>query len=140
MVYYSVSSYNRYMFLVDILSWWYSGGWINRVRMMRDRLMNSADFFSVSLLISTLFAPFRQISANDTAVTFSDHVKAFFDKLLSRCIGFIVRSSMIILGLVTMFLQVISGIVILLFWLIVPILPIVGLVGMAIGLVPQWIK
>lgn len=128
------------MFLVGLLSWWYSDGWIDRVRMMRDRLMSVADFFSISLLVSTLFSPFRQISANGAAVSLSDHMHVFFDKLLSRIIGSIVRSFMIIFGLITMLFQAIFGVIILLSWLIIPLLPAVGLVGFAIGVVPQWIK
>lgn len=128
------------MFLVGLLSWWYGGGWIDRLHMMKDRLRSSADFFSVSLLISTLFSPFRQISADSVAVSLSDHIRAFFDKLLSRIIGSIVRIFMIIFGLITMLLQIIFGIVILTSWLIIPLLPAIGLVGFAIGVVPQWIK
>jgi len=139
MVYYNVSGYNSNMFLVGLLSWWYSDGLIDRVRMMRDRLLSSADFFSVSLLISTLFSPFRQISADSAAVSLGDHMHAFFDKLLSRIIGSIVRIFMIIFGVVTMLLQIIFGVVILTSWLIVPLLPAIGLAGMAIGVVPQWI-
>lgn len=140
MVYYNVSGYNRYMFLVGLLSWWYSDGWVERTRMMRDRLMAVADFFSISLLVSTLFSPFRQISANNTAVSLSDHMHMFFDKLLSRIIGSIVRSFMIVFGLITMLFQAIFGVIILLSWLIIPLLPAIGLVGFAIGVVPQWIK
>lgn len=140
MVYYNVSGYNSYMFLVGLLSWWYSDGWIDRIRMTRDRLISIADFFSVSLLISTLFSPYRQISANSTAVSFGDHMRIFFDKLLSRIIGSVVRSLMIIIGLIVMLLQSIFGIVILLSWLIIPLLPAIGLVGFAIGVVPQWVK
>ena len=140
MVYYNVSGYNSYMFLVGLLSWWYSDGWIDRVRMMRNRLISVADFFSIGLLVSTLFSPFRQISADSTAMSLSDHIHIFFDKLLSRIIGSIVRSFMIITGLIVMLFQSILGIIILSSWLIIPLLPAVGLVGFAIGMVPQWTK
>ena len=47
---------------------------------MRDRLASSADYFSINLLLTTLFSPFRQISVDSTTVTPGDHMKAFFDK------------------------------------------------------------
>lgn len=126
------------MFLVGIFSWWYGSGWIHRVQMMKDRLAASADLFSVGLLFSTLFAPFRQISADGIGGSFRDQIRAFFDKLLSRCIGAIVRTFMIIFGLIMMLVQSIFGAILLAFWLIIPLLPATGLILMVIGWVPQW--
>jgi len=126
------------MFLVDILSWWYSGGFADRARMIKNRLDALADFFSIGLLFTTLFAPYRQISVGSGGVSLSEQMHAFFDKLLSRIIGSIVRTFMIIAGLVVMFFQVIFGITLLIFWLIIPMLPMVGLIMMAIGWVPAW--
>ena len=124
------------MFLRGIISWWYINGFIGRVQMMRGRLRTSADFFSVRLLVSTLFSPFRQISAENAAISLNDRIRAFFDKLLSRVIGATVRSFTIIFGLVFMFLQILFGAAILVFWLLVPLLVVVGLIASVIGLVP----
>jgi len=121
------------MFLVGMLSWWYGKGLITRVQIIKKRLRSVADVFSVDLLIRTLFNPFRQISADASGNSFPDKVRAFFDKLLSRVIGFIVRSFMVIFGSVVILIQVIFGLIILLFWLAVPILPIVGFILMSIG-------
>ena len=51
------------MFIVGLLGWWYGAGWRERARMIIERLAKAYDFFSLDLLIKTLFAPFRQISA-----------------------------------------------------------------------------
>jgi len=128
------------MFLVGILSWWYSDGIIGRIRMIKNRLKVSADFFSIGLLIETLFAPFRQISAGSVGGSISNQIRAFFDKLLSRIIGSIVRSSMIIAGLVVMLAQILFGIFVIVFWLITPLLPVAGLIMIVIGWVPIWTK
>lgn len=117
------------------MSWWYGSGWLARTRLIKDRLTASADFFSIGLLISTLFAPFRQISA----VT-AGGVRGYFDTLLSRCIGALMRTFMIFFGLVAMLLQAIFGVVVLLFWLVIPLFPVIGFVGFAIGWVPQWLN
>ena len=121
------------MFLVGMLSWWYGKGLIVRIQIIQKRLRSVADLFSVDILIRTLFNPSRQISADASGDSFPDKVRAYFDKLLSRIIGFFVRSFMIIFGSLIILLQVVFGLVILVFWLVVPVLPIVGLILMSIG-------
>ena len=125
------------MFLVGILSWWYGNGWLGRINILKNRLKALADFFSVGLLISTLFAPYRQISAGVVTGSIGNQIRAFFDRLLSRFIGAFVRTFVIIFGLIAMFLQSLFGIVVLIFWLIMPLLPAIGLIGLVIGWVPN---
>ena len=107
--------------------------------MIKDRLAASADFFSIGLLASTLFAPFRQISAGNVVGPIGDQIRAFFDRLISRTIGAFVRTSVIIFGLVVMSLQAIFGLIVLVSWLIIPLLPIIGLIMTVIGWTPQWV-
>ena len=125
------------MFIVGIFSWWYSKGFISRIQIIKVRLTRLSDYFSIGLLIKTLFAPFRQISADETGVSISDKTKVFFDKLLSRIIGALVRSFMILIGLIAILLQILLGLFILIFWFIIPFLPIIGLILMIIGWVPN---
>lgn len=136
MVYYNVRGYNRYMFLAGILSWWYGNGWLSRVQVIKDRLLASSDFFSIELLASTLFAPFRQISAGNVSGPVGDQIRAFFDRLISRTIGAIVRTCVILFGLIAISIQAIFGLVVLISWLIIPTFPIVGLIMMVIGWTP----
>ncbi|MEI7539799.1 MAG: hypothetical protein WCJ36_03505 [Candidatus Saccharibacteria bacterium] len=126
------------MFLVGILSWWYSDGFTGRLRIIKERLVGCVDFFSIKLLLSTLFAPFRQISAGSVSGPIGDQIHAFFDRLISRFIGMFVRLFMIIAGLFVILAQTLFGIVLLLSWLIMPFLPVIGLIMMIIGWVPQW--
>lgn len=124
--------------MANILYWWYGGGWLGRVQLLKSRLVASADFFSIDLLASTLFAPYRQISAGSVDGPIGVKVQAFFDKLLSRVIGAIVRSFMVIFGVVAMFLQLLVGLIMLGFWLILPLFPVIGLIMMVLGWVPKW--
>ncbi|MDB5167181.1 MAG: hypothetical protein JWN26_326 [Candidatus Saccharibacteria bacterium] len=127
------------MFLVGILTWWYGDGWRERAGMVGGRIARSNDYFSVGLLLSTLFSPFRQISAGSVDGSFATQLRAIGDKLISRMIGAIVRSFMIIFGLVVILLQAIFGGIVLAVWLFVPIFPIMGLLMMVIGWVPSWL-
>lgn len=125
------------MFIVGLLGWWYGAGWRNRLRMIVERLARAYDFFSLDLLLKTLFAPFRQISAGQVKGSLSVQLRAFFDRLLSRCIGAIVRMIMLVVGAVWTTTLAIMGVIEGLLWLFVPILPIVGAVMFAIGWVPH---
>jgi len=125
------------MFLVGILSWWYGNGFYSRFQIVNNRLKTSADFFSVGLLLKTLFSTYKQISAGSVDGPIGIRLRAFFDRLLSRFIGSIVRSSVIIFGLIVMLIQSVFGVVILLSWLIVPLLPMAGLILWTIGWVPK---
>ena len=107
---------------------------------MKDRLAASADFFSVGLLASTIFAPFRQISAGKVSGPIGYQMRAFFDRLISRFIGAFVRMSMIVVGLVTMFFQVVFGLILIVMWPILPPFLVIGLILMVIGWVPQWVN
>lgn len=138
MVYYSVSRYNEDMFLVGIMSWWYGNGLRLRFGMISDRLARTNDYFSIGLLASTLFAPYRQISAGKVNGSLALQMRALVDQLISRFIGAIVRSFMMILGIIILNLQVLGGVVELFFWVIIPTFPVVGLLLAVIGWVPSW--
>jgi hypothetical protein len=126
------------MFLVGIMSWWYGDGWRGRAKMIAGRIGRTNDYFSVGLLLSTLFSPFRQISAGAVDGPIGVQLRALGDKLISRMIGAIVRLFMIIFGIVVIVLQSVFGVVILLFWLLIPYFPIIGLEMKVIGWVPVW--
>jgi hypothetical protein len=126
------------MFIVGILSWWYGAGWQQRFAMLRERLATTNDYFSIDLLATTLFAPFRQISAGQVNGPLGVKFRAFLDKLISRCIGAMVRSTMIIIGVAAILLHSVIGCVTLVMWALVPLLPFIGLWLYAIGWLP-WI-
>lgn len=131
--------YNKSMFMVGLISWWYGRGWRGQWHRMAQRLKATLDFFSVGQLLSTLFAPFRQISAGPSGDTsFGGVFRAFFDKLTSRIIGSIVRLITIIAGLVAIIFQALYEIVLVVGWVLLPLIPIIGLLLLAIGWVPSW--
>ena len=126
------------MFLVGIISWWYGTGWKGQLRRIRDRLAATAGYFSIGQLFSTLFSPFRQISAGNAGGSISNQMRAFFDKTLSRVIGAIVRLFTIVAGIVTLTVQFIGELIVSIIWLTLPVFPIVGLIMFVIGWAPQW--
>jgi len=126
------------MFLVGIISWWYGTGWKGQLRRIRDRLSVTAAYFSIGQLFSTLFSPFRQISASKVGGSISVQLHAFFDQTISRVIGAIVRLGTILAGIFVLTFQSVIEVIMLLMWLVLPVFPIAGLIMFAIGWVPTW--
>ena len=127
------------MFLVGLISWWYGRGWISQWKRIAGRFMATLEFFSVGQLLSTLFSPFRQISANAGGDgSFGGAFRAFIDQLISRVIGAFVRFFTIIFGVFVIVLQALYETIIMIAWWFLPLLPIIGCIMLAIGWVPVW--
>lgn len=121
---------------MGVVRWWYTAGWRQRAGLTREQLARTLDFFSVTLLLRTLFAPFRQISAGGSSGPLSVKLQAFFDKLISRFIGAFMRLILIGVGCVTIIAQVTWGLIVLAVWLALPLVPLVGLFLFSIGWLP----
>lgn len=121
---------------MGLLRWWYTIGWSQRARMVMDRLDATMDFFSVGLLIRTMFSLFRQDGAGSVDGPLSVKVQAFFGRMISRVIGAMIRFTVLILGVITITLQALLGVAVLLVWTVVPLLPIAGFILMTAGWLP----
>jgi hypothetical protein len=117
----------------SFLSWWYGEGWAAQVREVGDRLSRVNDRYSIGLLLSTLFSPFRQISAGSVRGPLGVQMRAFFDRLISRFIGAGIRSVLIGIGLTAAFIGLLLGVLRIIFWPLLPVLPLIGLVLSGIG-------
>jgi hypothetical protein len=126
------------MVIVWAISWWYGSGWLGQFARLRSQLSASYDYFSIGLLLRTLFSPFRQISAGRVDGPLGVKMRAFVDKLMSRFIGAFVRLGLVVAGTIWLILQAVIGMSGLLLWTIVPILPLFGFVMMLSGWVPAW--
>ncbi len=126
------------MFIVGILSWWYGAGWMARVFAVKNQLVRTYDYFSIGLLASSLFAPYRQISAGGVKGPVSVILRAFFDRQLSRVIGAVARIILIVIGLVWIVVQVTIGVLSIVGWSMIPFAPLAGFILMISGWVPSW--
>jgi len=116
------------MFIVGLLTWWYSAGWQRFGQLLLEKLVISEDFFSIDILLSTLFAPFKQISADyGSGGTLQMKIQAWFDKLFSRFIGAIIRAVLILVGVVWLLLQSVVDLMLMAMWPLIPLLPLIGL-------------
>lgn len=129
-------SYNKVMFIVGLLRWWYTIGWSQRARMVLARLDKTMDFFSIGLLLRTMFSLFRQDGAGSVDGPLSIKFQAFLGRVISRVIGAVVRTVVLLVGVITIALQAILGVLVLSLWAAVPAMPVVGFVFMVGGWVP----
>lgn len=121
------------MLFTSLIQWWYGDGWKWRTRLVRARLEDTIDFFSITLLLKTLFQPFRQISAGKVEGSLDERLRALADKLISRVIGAGIRLVIIAVGVIAITIHVLLGCIILIGWAIVPALPIAGIILMFTG-------
>ena len=124
------------MFIVGMFSWWYGEGWKQRALAAREHVASVYDYFSIDLLARTLFSPFRQISAGKVRGPIGVQLQAFFDQLISRTIGAIVRIIMIIMGVVTLVATVVVNVTVVVLWGVVPALPLLGTFLASTGWIP----
>jgi hypothetical protein len=119
------------MLLVGLFQWWYGAGWRDQVSRVGDTMIRTNDWFSIPLLIKTIFAPFRQISANETGGDdIGSRFRAWGDRAFSRCIGAVMRFFMIIFGILALIFVMIISAIRLVLWPIFLFLPVVGAVVM----------
>jgi len=119
------------MLALAFFQWWYSRGWLQAARHISGRIKGVLLSFSVATLMRTLFAPWKQIVAiKDPNETLQMRVRGFFDTLVSRFIGFCVRTITLLTALVMTLVMAAFGAVLIALW---PILPPAVLVLMAKG-------
>jgi hypothetical protein len=113
------------MLIVALFSWWYTVGWAQLGKRAGMRIVGMLDFFSVGLLLKSLFAPFRQISVGRVQGSLSTQLHAWGDRQISRGIGAMVRLGVIVFGLLATVLMVIVSVALLVLWPFVPFVPVV---------------
>lgn len=108
-----------------------------RAKGLGRALGRTADNFSVGLMLKTLFNPFRQIDAGATGKGPSEALSAFGSRLISRFVGFVMRTVMILVGTLVLLMQATGSLLIIVLHLAVPLLPVAGIVMMVMGWAPE---
>jgi hypothetical protein len=127
----------KHMFILGLLGWWYGSGWKKVGAILMQRAVVAEDYFSIDLLLKTLFSPFRQISADTgRGGTLGDKMRAAFDKLFSRVIGAAVRIILILVGTAWLLINLVIDIAILVVWPLLPLFPLIGLILSFGGFLP----
>lgn len=122
------------MVIILALRWWYSAGWLWAWRRsVNERLQWCLETFSMPALVRTWFSPFKQTYSRAQSGSIDLKVQAAVDNLISRIIGTLARTFILLAGLVCMVGSIASGLLIVLLWPIVPLLPLVSIVLFSVG-------
>ncbi|HET6622598.1 MAG TPA: hypothetical protein VFG56_01555 [Candidatus Saccharimonadales bacterium] len=121
------------MLLVGFFSWWYGLGWRDQLNLFGERLARTADQWSIGSLSSSLFSPFRQLDTVKVGGPLGVRLRAWLDRLISRFIGVMVRSIMILVGLAVFVGTAFAGLTWLVIWPILPWVPVIGVILTASG-------
>ena len=113
------------MLIVAFFSWWYTAGWGQLGRRARLRITGMLDFFSVGMLLKSLFAPFRQISVGRVSGSLDTQLRAWADRQISRGIGAMVRLAVILFGLLATMVMITVSVFLLALWPLVPLIPVI---------------
>jgi len=122
------------MLFADLLGWWYGRGWAWAMkRLFVVHAAKILQFFSIEDLLKTLFSPFRQDSLETRGASVSVKLQVLGGNIVSRFFGFIIRTVLIAVGLITTVLCYVLGIVVTITWPLIPVSPIVVLVLILTG-------
>ena len=122
------------MVIMMCLRWWYTAGWqwVMR-RMVLDSATWAAETFSMKDLAATLFAPFRQTFSGSVRGSIDMQLRGAIDNLISRVIGFLVRIVLLTCGAAVCVLAFVGGLIVLLAWAFIPLLPLVAIILTVMG-------
>lgn len=115
------------MVIFSLFSWWYTTGWLTLTHKCARQLQSVLKFFSVTQLLGSLFAPFRQISAGRVDGPIAVQLRAFGDRVFSRFIGAFIRLMLIVVGVAVMVLMAVFCLLFIVAWPALPLAPFIGL-------------
>ena len=78
-------------------------------------------FFSLPLLLATLFSPWKKYSWNyPRGFNIAEYFNILFSNLVSRIIGAVCRLVLILFGIIVLVFILLAGIMVMAFWLLLP--------------------
>lgn len=117
------------MLMAGFFKWWYGAGWKLVWQRLGERIRSVASAFSVTLLIRTLFSPWRRVIAS-RGRGFDAAIHAAIDNAVGRFIGFSVRCVVLVAATISTIAIGIIGGALFLVW---PFLPICAVALLVMG-------
>jgi hypothetical protein len=114
--------YNTAMIL-ELLRWWYGPGWMQTIHRIGVWTGAVEHTFAVSTLLRTWFAPWRRI-ITVSGRGIDAHIRAALDNFVSRCIGGIIRTFVLLAAAIASFFAFVAGVVMMVIW---PFIPLAGI-------------
>lgn len=112
------------MVVAAFFSWWYGAGWRQVLTLVPITARKLDDALSMRILARTLFYPWRRIVSYGTK-GFGSRFQAMIDNAISRVVGGIVRSVVLVAGLIALLVSSIGVLIFVMAWPLLPVLPII---------------
>ncbi len=107
------------MVILSLFQWWYSAGWMSALKHAEKRIFDAYRLFAIPVLLRTLGSPWRRIVSRP-GPGIDGVMRSIIDNTVSRVVGFLVRSIVLLTaGLVISAASIVS-ILELILWFFVP--------------------
>lgn len=111
------------------LQWHYTNAFLDMLRVWWNLFRFLFDFFSIPLLVLTLFSPWRRLEERHRpGAGPEDFFSVIIVNIIVRIVGAAIRLIMIAIGLITLLLALILGVAFIAIWVIAPVLVFFALV------------
>jgi hypothetical protein len=95
----------------------------------KNYILFALNYFSLSLLLKSLFAPWRKYRWNyPKGFDIGEFFTTLVSNIFSRLMGAIMRIILIIIGIPFQIFVIVAGLIIILLWMLIPFIIIAGLV------------
>lgn len=102
--------------------WYYGEAVRNVLNAWRNFIIFALNYFSIPLLLKTLFAPWkRDITRKPRGLDIKKFLDYLAFNLISRGLGFLVRLVTILVGIVFLILVAVAGTIFFVLWLVMPL-------------------
>jgi len=102
--------------------WHYTKAWQDIFRIIGNYLWFVGNFFSINLLLRTLFFPWKRLSVKGGKGTSDSFLGAVLVNIMMRVIGFLARTLTIVAGICSLFLTLILSAILMAAWLFLPVI------------------
>ncbi|MBI5817289.1 MAG: hypothetical protein HZB09_02580 [Candidatus Yonathbacteria bacterium] len=103
--------------------WYYTAALFNFIKISRDFIWFLFHFFSIPILIPTLFSKWKRIGDVRTKkFNIADFFSVLIVNSIMRIVGFFIRSFVVITGFVSIVLAIAAEIAVFIAWLFLPVI------------------
>lgn len=108
--------------LLRFWGWYYTGAVKNLIGIWKNFIIFVKEYYSISLLLKTLISPWRRdITRRPRGLDIKRLFEVLAFNIISRGIGFLLRSIIIVIGLICLIGVIVFGFLTLIIWLILPV-------------------
>lgn len=102
--------------------WHYTKAWQDLFRVIGNYLWFVGNYFSINLLLGTLFSPWRRMAIVGGKGTSDSFLGALLINTFMRVVGFLMRSITILVGAFVLFVCITLSCALIIVWLLLPVI------------------